>query len=311
MLSKIREIFDESKADLLVYSPYNFLRDIDPLVLTRETFVKPLMADLESGECKAEQITVSGYDHFLIYKNLKWDTDYFGFSVNRIDCILYRHEDQRLLSEAIHLFSRKKMEHGEYFFMNVPCEDTTLTQAFSGTEFRLVETRMNYILSGIGNHNEPRQKVRMATIEDIPALRDVAYRMRNRHDRVHADPAFTSIVADEYLGTFISEAVKGFADMVMVPDNGPGAPFGFLAANRPVNIMGKMIAKLVLAAVDDKGGKGWLYRLLSEVINEEKKYATEYLTTITQASNRAAVRTWEKAGFRYGFTTHIFSYRRP
>ena len=96
--------------------------------------------------------------------------------------------------------------------------------------------------------------------------------------------------------------------MVLVPDVAGEKPFGFLAANNPKPVLGHNIAKLVLAAVDNSKQKGWLFHLLSGVIYELKGQRTDILTTITQASNKPAIRIWEKAGFRLGFVTHVYSY---
>ena len=193
--------------------------------------------------------------------------------------------------------------------INIPCEDIVLVQAVSDTGFRLVETRLNYYLSDIKDFKSAQYPVRKANEEDIRILKKIAIRMRNKYDRVHADPSFKTEKADSYMGTFIEESIKGFADMVFIPDIAGVEPFGFLAANNPQKVMGLKIARLVLAAVDNSNYKGWLFRLLSEVIYELKNKSTDYLTTITQASNRPAIRTWEKAGFKLGFTTHIYSYR--
>jgi dTDP-4-amino-4,6-dideoxy-D-galactose acyltransferase len=148
----------------------------------------------------------------------------------------------------------------------------------------------------------------MAGMDDIPDLREVARRMRNRFDRVHADPAFTDEEADGYLATFAEQSVRGFADMVAVPDLPGVKPFGFLAAGNPERITDLNIARLVLAAVDNREHRGWMFHLLEAVIQELKKKDTDILTTITQASNRPAIRTWEKAGFMLGFINHVYSY---
>ena len=308
MSSQFNVLLNNRKAGLMVYSPFNFLNEFDAGKLSEETFIKPLLKEINDGSCKIGEVSVKGKRHFFIYKNLKWDSQYFRFSVNRIELILFNHSDSGLLHSAITSFVREYIKPGEYFFLNVPCEEILLIQALSGTGFRLVETRLNYYLSDIQNYDSQRYPVRKADTGDIPVLKKIAEKMRNRYDRTHADPAFSTEEADHYLGTFIEESVKGFADMVLIPDIAGAEPFGFLAANKPQKVMGKNIAKLVLAAVDNTNYKGWLYKLLSEVIYELKNYSTDYLTTITQASNRPAIQTWERAGFKLGYTTHIYSY---
>jgi dTDP-4-amino-4,6-dideoxy-D-galactose acyltransferase len=305
--SEVFELLDEKKAELSVYSPFSFLHNIEINILSDETFIKPLRHDISAGLCKIQDINIEGYKHFFIFRNLVWDSEYFKRRVNRIDLILFDHRRINIVSRAVNRFIAENILHDDYFFINVPCEDLTLLQGLSYTGFRLIETRLNYYFSDFQTAEPTEHPVRRADNKDIPVLRDIAIRMRNKYDRVHADSTFSAEQSDAYLGTFIEESVKGFADMVIIPDISGSEPFGFLAANNPKKILGHNIAKLVLAAVDNTIHRGWLYHLLVGVIYELRKQETNFLTTITQASNRSAVRTWEKAGFRLGFVTHVFS----
>jgi len=307
-LSLVKSLLEERKIELSVYSPFNFLHQIDPDKLCEETFIKPLLQDILTGICKVDEVIVKGHKHFFIYKNLKWDSDYFKFKVNRIELILFNHNDLKVLNIALRRFIKDFIRPGEYFFINIPCEEIILIQAISDTGFRLVETRLNFYLSNIKKYQAQRYPVRKANEEDIQILKKIASRMRNKYDRVHADSSFRTEQADSYLGTFVEESIKGFADMVIIPDIDGVEPFGFLAANNPVKVLGLNIARLVLAAVDNSNHKGWLFKLLSEVIYALKNKSTDYLTTITQASNKPAIHTWEKAGFKLAYTTHIFSF---
>lgn len=304
----LKEMLSAKGSELKFYSPYSFLREFNSVTLVDETVIKPLLQDISKGLCEVEEVIEKGQKHYFIFKNLKWDSEYFNFSVNKLDLILFDHNQVNILNGAIQAFIQRVIKSKEYFFFNIPCEETFLIQAISQTGFKLVETRLNYFLPDIQHFESPRQKVRKASIDDIAILKSIAINMRNVYDRVHADPAFSPEVADAYLGTFVEESVKGFSDVVIIPDIPGVEPFGFLAANYPQKILEKNIAKLVLAAVDNSLHKGWLFKLLSEVIYELKEYSTDYLTTITQASNRPAIHTWEKAGFKLGYITHIYSY---
>jgi dTDP-4-amino-4,6-dideoxy-D-galactose acyltransferase len=302
------EMLDLKASELLFYSPFSFLHDVDGDILTRETFIDPLKKDFSEGACQCSYVDVDGHKHYFVWRELSWDSEYFKRRVIRLDLVLYDHVNADIVRKAINRFIDDTIHNNDYIFINVPCEDLLLLQGLSGTGFRLVETRLNYYFSGFETAEPSLLPVRRAGLEDIPALRNVAMRMRNRYDRVHADPAFSAGDGDAYLGTFIEESVKGFADMVLVPDVSGEKPFGFLAANNPKPVLGHNIAKLVLAAVDSSKQKGWLFHLLSGVIYELKGQKTDILTTITQASNKPAIRIWEKAGFRLGFVTHVYSY---
>lgn len=301
-------LLDLKSPGLSYYSPFSFLHKADGRELIRKTFADPLKREITGEKSAVSVIEIEGKRTFFVWKILPWDSSYFKRRILRIDLILADHDSKEALGKAVSRFTGEVAGDGDYIFVNIPCEDMNLIQGLSQTAFRLVETRLNYYFTSFDEAVIPPVPVRRAVTSDIPALKNVAMRMRNIHDRVHSDPAFETAEADAYLGTFIEESVKGFADMVIVPDLPGREPFGFLAANNPENVLSYRIAKLVLAAVDSRDHKGWLYHLLSGVIQELKKQNTDILTTITQASNRPAIRTWEKAGFRLGFVTHVYSY---
>jgi len=294
--------------DLSYYSPYSFLRTISHERLSRETFTEPLIGSVASGRSSLSAEFRAGKTTWFVWRDLPWDSDYFRRRVVRIELIISDHEDADAVAVAVNRFLGRFTSPGDYVSMTVPCEDLLLLRGLAGTGFMLVETRLNYYFTGFESAQSPLLPVRMAVADDIPVLRDVAMRMRNRFDRVHADPAFTEEEADSYLGTFAEQSVRGFADMVAVPDLPGVKPFGFLAAGNPERIMDLNIAKLVLAAVDNSEHRGWMFHLLGGIIRELKMKNTDILTTITQASNKPAIRTWEKAGFLLGFVTHVYSY---
>ncbi len=303
-------LLERKEADMGHYSPYSFLRDTEPGRLCRETFIDPLRADINRGK-----LSVTLHDNevgrtWIVWREPAWDSDYFRRKIIKIELIMADHDDAAVAGSAIKRFAEGIADDGGYISVTIPCEDLFLVRVMSHTGFRLVETRLNYYFESFDTATAPADPVRWAERKDIPALKDVAIRMRNRFDRVHADPAFSSEIADAYLGTFIEESVKGFADIIMVPDISGVKPFGFLAADFPVEVMGHRIARLVLAAVDNSEYRGWLSKLLTAVIYQLKMKGTDILTTITQASNRPAIRTWEKAGFRLGYVTHVYTYSR-
>ncbi len=307
---ELRSLLHSRVSEMTFYSPYSFLRKIDPVTLCRETFVEPLLGSVQSGTASVSVEVTGGRRTFIVWKALPWDSEYFRRRVLRIELIIADHDDDEAITAALKSFTGNFTSPGDYISLMVPCEDLQVLRALSYAGFRQVETRLNYFFPGIDAVESTGAQVRMAETGDIPALREVAKRMRNRFDRVHADPAFTDEEADNYLGTFAEQSVRGFADIMMVPGLPGVKPFGFLAANNPERIMGVNIAKLVLAAVDNREYRGWLSYLLQEVMYELKKRKTDILTTITQAANRPAIRTWEKAGFMLGFVTHVYSYSK-
>jgi dTDP-4-amino-4,6-dideoxy-D-galactose acyltransferase len=308
MVDDFIRLIGSKEAGLTYYSPFSFLRATDPVRLCRETFTGPLIMDISIRKSDVTMVEIEGHRTWFVWRTPAWDSEYFQRMVVRVELILPDHDNAEIAGRAITRFSEEIAGENCYISVNIPCEDLFLIRSMAHTGYRLVETRLNYYFDSFDRVTAPSDPVRLAVHGDIPVLSKVAMRMRNRFDRVHADPAFSDEVADAYLGKFIEQSIKGFADMVMVPDIAGVKPFAFLAADYPAEIMGFRIAKLVLAAADNREHKGWLSKLLTAVLFELKQRDSDILTTITQASNRPAIRTWENAGFRLGFVTHLYSY---
>ena len=309
MFEEVFAFIAGSKKNWGIYSPYRFLPGISDVKSQNEYIYNKLKQLSVNKNTIIFKAVVRGLKHYFIVSPLSWDTEYFGFQNFRIEFIIYDHQLPEVLNIAIkkfYIFSCKFSK--SYFFFDVPAEDYLLVQSLGNTPFKLIETRLNYILRNLNIEDNNSYPVRTVREEDISFLKKIAVSSANPYDRIHADNSFSNTQADEYIGTFIENAVRGFADVVLVPDLPEVSPFAFLAFNKPVETDNYKIAKLVLAASDSSFEKGWLYKLLVEAIRILQKEGTTHLTTITQGSNLPAIKSWEKAGFDYGFCTHIFSF---
>lgn len=296
-----------NKPNLINFSPYKFIREIGNEFLVNETVIAPLLSELNDENVKVIEIIEKGNIHYFIIKKLIWDSEYFGFDNYKILNVLYDHNDFQILKKAISSFKNDYCNiPNAYYLIDLPSEEILLMQAFTGNSFTLVESRLNYYFDGVNYYqSNNRYSSRLAVENDADILREIAKSTRNNYDRVHADVSIDQETADNYLGQFAYNSVKGFADFVLVPKIDENPPIGFLAFNRPSEISGFKVSKLVLAAIDSSKEKGWLFKLLSESIFILKELNVDYLTTITQTSNTSAYRTWEKFGFKLGFVTNI------
>lgn len=303
-----REILLRHKERLSLYNDYSFIRGVDDRVLFNDAVLEPAWQIINNEYCQVTEIIIDNCAHLFIVKKLPWDSDYFGFPCFSVEYVLFNHGDHKILRNALNAFIKSNLAPNSYYTINAPSGDIVLVRALSSTRFNLVETRLNYFLK-LGQNQVPASIdiIKEASLTDIPHLRSVAIKMRNRFDRVHADPAFSQDAADQYLARFVEESVKGFADLVLKIVDDKGVPFGFLAGNYPTEISGTQVSRLVLAAVDSSVQKGGLYDLLREMIYRVKIKNADYLTTITQAANIPAIRVWEKAGFSLFKATHLYS----
>ena len=289
------------------HSPLGFLRE------GRKQVAEAFLSGLAGG-ARVSRLQ-SGRQINLFVRRLEWDSGYFGYPVYRLDFADWD-EDGALSSEGLasavtELRQELSDRHGRfYLFCEIPSEDLVMLQAMGLAGMRCIETRLTYFYDGVERFSWPsRFPVRQAGEADIPALRSVAIQARNAFDRYHADPFFSQSVADEYMATFVENSVRGFADAVMVPAEGEGAPGAFFTAvlkpagEFPVDVKW---GRIVLVAVGEER-RGWHLRLMSEMSYFFRERGVEVAYMATQSTNRAVIRNCEKLGYRYGRASHVFA----
>jgi len=292
------------------YSPTSFLHKLhnslgSDLLLSLELDVKKgnisLFSDIEN------QTTV-------YYRHLQWDSDYFGIPTYRIELMCSESTAKLAIDSYRKCIDKlsiklKEMHGSSYLFGEIPSEAILPIQALCLSEWRLVETRLTYYTDQIKSYNYPKRfPVRNATPADIENLKSTAMKSRNDFDRFHADYFFNEQTADRFLATFVENSVHGFADITLVPNPDENSADAFLTANLlPANpsMQDKSIARMILSAVGEKR-RGWYVKLISEMsyIFKDKGIDVAFMTT--QSTNKAVIRTWEKLGYSYGKSSHIF-----
>ncbi len=312
-MDKVIASLEASHSRLVLYSPVNFLRN---KVSEAAGLINiELVQALNSNAAFVFGRELSFKDSYLIYRQLVWDTDYFGIPTFRIDFIgnltASTLPDMIASVKLIHAFlSYLSRENGSYYvFAEVPSEDLTVLQCLTLAGMKLVETRLTYQNTAIKNYQySARFPVRFATEEDISSLKQAARNARNVFDRFHADPFFSTAVADEFLATYIENSIKGYADIVLIPDieDEPGAFFTASFCKDLSNALHTAIARIALVAVS-ASLSGWCTKLMSEMsyLFREHNFECGFITT--QSTNRAMIRVCEKLGYYYGRASHIFA----
>jgi dTDP-4-amino-4,6-dideoxy-D-galactose acyltransferase len=308
MTQELETFFEARKEKLFFYSPYNFIREIDNqnhFAIIQKMFV--------NTQVTLTEIVVEGHKFFFASQFLAWDSDYFKKPMHKLVGVLYEKDDYGFLKKAVQKFLEGYIAANQgYYFMEIPSEDITLMQALNANGFRLVETRLTYFRGELNAFNSPqRYKVRKATEQDIHTLKNVAQNTRNIYDRLHADTSFAIDIADAYLATYVENAVKGFADVVLVPNDENYSSEAFLTANYLTDnwsTIGKNVSKMVLSAVAPSC-KGWYQKLITEMTYHLREQGAEYIFMNTQSTNRAVFRVWEKLGYQLGSTNHILVFQ--
>ena len=295
------------------YSPYNFLTN--PRLGRQDwiqDWINELLVDVQSKQVDCFD---GGHGITIYFRKLDWDTDFFGIPTFRIEYTSLPLDIPfvKVQSAFNRLFDNLSTALPEfYLFAEAPSEDTAVIAGMGGAGWRLIETRVTYFRDDLKNFNySTRAEVRKATESDIPELRRCAMETVNNYDRFHADDFFTRSEADNFLAIFIENSVKGFADEVMVPANGPANAFitaKYLSS--PPSLAHRKLGKMVVSAVAPQR-RGWYKRLIGEMSMRFKEQGVDTGFLTTQATNRAVIKVWAHHGYRFGRCTHIFSiYKR-
>lgn len=309
-MEEIEPLLTAQSDKLFFYSPYNFIQGIDREAQYQKLVAEAILQFSQDHHNQVIEIEAGGYRHYFYVAYLPWDSNYFKIPTYKIFFVLCQHTYPQILSEAVVLFRKTFMPAGKiYCFLELPSEDILLLQSFTHAGFKLIETRLVYYLDGLQHYKKERYQVRKADRGDIQNLKKIAAETRNFYDRVHADPFFAQETADVYLATYIEQAVEGFADVVLVPDEKDIPVDAFSAISYLENDSQKLnchLSRILLTAVAPSC-RGWHYKLVSESVYQAKSTGAQYMLMTTQSTNRAVIRNCEKLGFRFGAATHILS----
>ena len=299
----------ENRKDILLhYAPTSFFRK--QADHSFEFFVKKeILSEKDQNKFFIKSIDNELY-HFF-YEYLAWDSKFFEMPTYKLKFVIFDSENYTNLLKAISAFKDEVVKEN-YIFTEIPSEDVYLMQALNESLFRLVETRMTYYLD-LKNYNNKRYNVREAIIGDIPNLKKVSSKMVNPYDRFHADVFYNKKVADNFLGVFAEESVRGFADYVLVPDEDGLPSDSFLTVRYNKEWWGEInikVSKMVLSAVSSTTNKGWYIKLISEMALHLKALGVDFVMMHPASTNKAVIHSYEKLGCKLGKVTHILSYKK-
>ena len=307
-LELINKQIDSRKDILLHYAPTSFFRN--EADHSFEFFVKKEILT-EKDQNKVFIKTIDNEVYHFYYEHLAWDSKFFKMPTYKLKFVIFDSENYTNLLKAISAFKDEVVKEN-YIFTEIPSEDIYLIQALNESLFRLVETRLTYYLD-LKNYNNKRYNVREAIIEDIPNLKKISSKMINPYDRFHADVFCDKKAADNFLGVFAEESVKGFADYVLVP-NEEGIPSdSFLTVKYNKEWWGNInikVSKMVLSAVSSTTNKGWYIKLISEMALHLKGQGVGFAIMHPASTNKAVIHSYEKLGCKLGKVTHILSYKK-
>ncbi len=288
------------KPVLPFYNEFSFIRELDSekaILQYREKLIK------------SDEVWCSEKCAFFVNR-LLWDSNYFGIDIFRIEGCLFGPVSPLAFLDEVNIFFEEFYFHHKScrIVVELPSEDFEMIQAITYSALRLVESRLIHYKYPLLPDNEINY--REAIPADAQNLGNVAAKMRNPADRLHADILFDNIKADEYIYTYARACVEGFTDTVIVPHGNGVSSNSFIAINYRKQDWKQLAWKpsqIVLAAVDAETNSGWYKKLIMASINHVAKQGANCIFNTTQITNKAVIHSLESLGFKLGASKLVFS----
>jgi dTDP-4-amino-4,6-dideoxy-D-galactose acyltransferase len=220
---------------------------------------------------------------------LDWDTNFFGIRIARIND---DHLDSDSMKSALTWCLDNQIEC--VYLLTNPAESATI-KLIEGSGFHLVDIRvtLDRQIQATSLPWRPEASfIRMATIDDIPALRQIA--AVNHHDtRFYQDKGFPRERCDELYATWIEKSCTDFADAVLVAELDE-IPVGYLTCHLHDNKVGQIG---LVGVSNNCQGRGIGQQLLDESLRWFASAGINRIEVVTQGNNITAQRLYQKKGF--------------
>lgn len=251
-------------------------------------------------------------ERWVLAERLPWDSGFFGRGVARlhtvaaptgpVDLRADTAPEVAALGAALDVAQSRGIS---YVFAAVEATALPMIRTLQATGFELIETRASYHMRLAAT--EKRGETRLATEADIPSLARAAQESVNPFDRFHADPAITPEDANRMMHEWVRASIAAtFADATIVPDL--EAPEAFCTVKHHQEHWEGWKLKLgqpVLSAVSPRH-RGWYVRIIAAVHEHLRSVGAEHSFLVTQITNNAVIRSWEKLGYQFGKGEHVF-----
>ena len=187
-----------------------------------------------------------------------------------------------------------------FFAAKVPVDDVVELERFLAAGFRIVDTNVTLECAS-AQYAGARESadVRPAAVSDREPVLEIAA-SAFRWSRFHRDPRFSRALADHVKRAWAENCLDGRrGDEVLVVLHN-GAPAGFLAALKTGSV-----AVVDLVAVHPQRQGGGLGEALTQAFAARWASRAERLRVGTQLANTAALRLYQRLGFRVAEAKHV------
>lgn len=292
--------------------PHAFIRGLDQ-GYDLDAYLDRLLHPLAEGDDFRVAVDTPHGESWVLMERLPWDSAFFDRGIARLDAVVRpgvsRGPRDRVDAEALALARALETAAARginYVFSTVEASDLASIRLLSGAGFELIETRCHYH-KALSEPPRDRFPVRLAGPTDVESLARAARMMVNHFDRFHSDLAIPEKDADRLMEQWVRASIlDGFADATIVPDEPDPEAFCTAKYHREHwEGWGLRLAQPVLSAVAPRH-RGWYVRIISELGEHLRSIGAEHAFLVTQITNNAVIRCWEKLGYQFGKGEHVF-----
>lgn len=217
---------------------------------------------------------------------LEWDSAFFGRRIARVEPLALAGPNA---DETEAWFGRERVECA---YLLIPGDDQHTIELAGRHGFGLVDVRTTFEAAVTAPcDGPPPSGVREAAPADVDALQAIA-RDSHHEGRFYADPHFARQRCGDFYAEWIAASCRGWADHVLVADDGDGA-IGYLTLHLR---NGRSDVGLVGVA-EGARGRGVASRLLAAARRWAVAREVDRLAVVTQGRNRVAMSFYQAAGF--------------
>lgn len=218
---------------------------------------------------------------------LEWDSQFFGVRVARV-------KGHRLdAQQAANVLRELREESIDCAYFLADPEPDTIRIA-ERNAFQLTDVRMTLAARLVETYAGPwiGDGVREAEYTDIPVLREIAAHSHT-DSRFYRDGHFPRERCDELYRTWITKSCHGYADVVLVAEH-ESRPAGYIACR----LRAEGAGEISLVGISESARKlGLGVRLVRHALCWFREREVGEVTVVTQGSNIAAQRLYQKCGF--------------
>lgn len=227
---------------------------------------------------------------------LEWDSAFFGRRIARF-------RPKRCRRDEVGAIVTECADDGiDCVYILVDASDTESIVALQEKRVHLADIRITFgtdvgvpgsefRVQGAGADDGIR--VRSAADSDIPALKRIAA-ISHRDTRFYADGHFAPEQCNRLYELWIEKSCQGYADAVLVMEDDPGQPLGYVTCHQPSGAKAGHIG--LFAVKEDAQGRGVGRELLGAALKWFSAKNVPSMTVATQLRNVRALRFYSRAG---------------